>query len=174
MWSGFSGFYKLDSLLAGGSVWTARKKHFSTRPTSSLDANIRANPSPTSRHVISTTGRVSQVMAQQLRELPRAPGDTEDGRNPFRTTWKPWKIIVCWCLQGNHHSRVAWVVQDIVHPQYDPVSSWLVIKAEALPFLHSPQKGLDSFGFSGLRIRSRQFGLAWVAGRSSKTTLRGT
>ena len=24
------------------------------------------------------------------------------GRNPSRTTWKPWETIVCWYLQGNH------------------------------------------------------------------------
>ena len=29
-----------------------------------------------------------------------------DGRNPLRTTWKPWQTIVCWYLQGNHQSRV--------------------------------------------------------------------
>ena len=28
----------------------------------------------------------------------------EDGRNPFRTTWKPWESIVRWYLQGNPHS----------------------------------------------------------------------
>ena len=27
---------------------------------------------------------------------------TVDGRNPFRTTLKPWESIVCWYLQGNH------------------------------------------------------------------------
>ena len=27
---------------------------------------------------------------------------------------------VCWYFQGNHHSRVFWVVQDFVHPQYAP------------------------------------------------------
>ena len=43
---------------------------------------------------------------------------TVGGRNPFRTTLKRWETIVCWYLQGNHHSRVSWVVQDIVHPQY--------------------------------------------------------
>ena len=43
---------------------------------------------------------------------------TVDGRNPFRTTLKPWETIVCWNLQGNHHSRASWVVQDFVHPQY--------------------------------------------------------
>ena len=48
------------------------------------------------------------------------PPHTVDGRNPFRTTSKPWKTIVGWYLQGNHHSRVSWVVRcmDFVHPQY--------------------------------------------------------
>ena len=41
---------------------------------------------------------------------------TVDGRNPLRTTLKPWETIVCWYLQGD--SRVSWVVQDFVHPQY--------------------------------------------------------
>ena len=27
-----------------------------------------------------------------------------------RTTLTQWETIVCWCLQGNHHSRVFWVV----------------------------------------------------------------
>ena len=26
--------------------------------------------------------------------------------------------MVWWYVQGNHHSRVSWVVQDFVHPQY--------------------------------------------------------
>ena len=34
------------------------------------------------------------------------------------TTLKPWKTIVCWRLQENHHSMVSQVVQDLVHPQY--------------------------------------------------------
>ena len=42
---------------------------------------------------------------------------TVDGRNPFRTTWKPWETIICWYLQGNHHSRVSSEVQNFVHPQ---------------------------------------------------------
>ena len=29
---------------------------------------------------------------------------TVDGRNPFRTTWKPWKTIVSGCLQGSHQT----------------------------------------------------------------------
>ena len=52
---------------------------------------------------------------------------TVDGRNSFRTTLKPWETIDCWYLQGNHHSRVSWVVQDFVHPpsvpQYRPLKS---------------------------------------------------
>ena len=31
------------------------------------------------------------------------------------------ETIVCWYLQGNHHSRVSWAVQDFVHPQYGEV-----------------------------------------------------
>ena len=34
-----------------------------------------------------------------------------------RTTLKPLEIIVCWFLQGNHHSRDCYEVQDFVHPQ---------------------------------------------------------
>ena len=26
-----------------------------------------------------------------------------DGRNPFRTTWKPWETMVGWYSQGNQH-----------------------------------------------------------------------
>ena len=46
------------------------------------------------------------------------PLTTVGGRNPFRTTLKPWETIVCWYFVGNHHSRVSWVVQDFAHPQY--------------------------------------------------------
>ena len=35
------------------------------------------------------------------------------------TTLKPWETTVCWYLQRNHHSRVSYVVQDFVHPQYE-------------------------------------------------------
>ena len=34
------------------------------------------------------------------------------------TTLKVLETIVCWYLQGNHHSRVSQVVQDFVHPQF--------------------------------------------------------
>ena len=45
---------------------------------------------------------------------------TVDGRNPA------WETIVCWYLQGTHHFRVSWVVQDFVHPQYEyeSFSNW--------------------------------------------------
>ena len=39
-------------------------------------------------------------------------------RNPFRSTFETMGTIICWCLQENHHSRVSWVVQDVVHPQF--------------------------------------------------------
>ena len=29
------------------------------------------------------------------------------------------ETILCWYLQGNHHSMVSCVVQDFVHPQYE-------------------------------------------------------
>ena len=29
----------------------------------------------------------------------------------------PWKTILCWFLQENHHFSVSSVVQDFVHPQ---------------------------------------------------------
>ena len=50
--------------------------------------------------------------------------NTVDGRNPFRTTWKPWETFFCWYSQGSHHSRVSCVVQDFVHPSmgyWDPL-----------------------------------------------------
>ena len=35
---------------------------------------------------------------------------------------KPWETIVCWYVQGNHHSKVfRWCALDFVHPQYDVV-----------------------------------------------------
>ena len=35
------------------------------------------------------------------------------------TTKEAMETIVCWYLQGNHHSRISQVVQDFVHPQRD-------------------------------------------------------
>ena len=34
------------------------------------------------------------------------------------TTWKPWETVVCWYVQVYHHSRVSWVRNGLVHPQY--------------------------------------------------------
>ena len=41
-----------------------------------------------------------------------------DGRNPAPPK-KLWETIVCWYLQGKHHSRASKMVRtDFVHPQY--------------------------------------------------------
>ena len=40
---------------------------------------------------------------------------TVDGRNPAPPK-KPWESVVCWFLQGNHHSRVPQVVRNGFRP----------------------------------------------------------
>ena len=37
----------------------------------------------------------------------KAKHNAVDGRNPFRTTLKPWAAIVGWNLQENHNGRAS-------------------------------------------------------------------
>ena len=49
---------------------------------------------------------------------------------PIRSTQETrGKTIARWYLQGNHHFRVSWAVQDFVHPQQVPQ------QCPSLPFL---------------------------------------
>ena len=58
---------------------------------------------------------------------------------------KPWETIVCLCLQKNHHSRVSWVVQDFVHPQYgEPNGRSCCFFARLPPELHRFGASLNS------------------------------
>ena len=63
--------------------------------------------------------RPDPAVATWSQEL--SPGEsgqaTVDGRNPAPPK-KPWETMICWYLQGNHHSRVSLAVQNFVHPQY--------------------------------------------------------
>ena len=47
------------------------------------------------------------------------PSDTVYGRNPFRTTLKPWDTISCWYLQEKStHSRISGVVRQLRNHQH--------------------------------------------------------
>ena len=54
-----------------------------------------------------------------------------------RRTLKPTETCACWYLQWNHHSKVSWVVQDFVHPQYGKVrTQYATQKATSKAFAH--------------------------------------
>ena len=68
---------------------------------------------------------------------------TVDGRNPFRTTLKPWEATICWCLQGNHHPKLCWVVRNGFRPStVSPPPPKIIWRSLHLPMLPwpTPQK----------------------------------
>ena len=59
---------------------------------------------------------------------------TVDGRNPLRTTLKPWETIVCWHLQGNHQ-KPEFLLAGKIGPQqiYIYIYPHIYIYISALP-----------------------------------------
>ena len=92
--------------------------------------------------------------ARRVGEAQELSRSTVDGRNPIRTTLRLWNTY----LQGNHHSRVSWVVQDFVHPQYG---------ASFIFHLGNPNGHGQGFPTSGIWSFSQIFpseqplGMAW-------------
>ena len=64
--------------------------------------------------------------------------------NTVGTTLNLWETLFCWYLQGNHHSRVSYVLQDVVHP--------CVLRMGTLPVRFRATEHLPGMAFRAVQL----------------------